>query len=1605
MCAKGESVQKNYGMIKILCSRIGTHARRKQAKANLTTWRELFFAAFTSAYAGCSQPVGMPREPDPATDGAFSLLSLSNQRDNNDKTAAATAISNLSSPVVTTPQLPPPPPAPAQTQDALELLQLPSTTSALAHTASPMLAQQQITPLDSATPRALLYDPGGTNTLAKQVRTENHGNSSNVDCSRLKNPVPRLPSLSGAEGRTHNDALIGTISEPNVSRSPHAHIPRLARISEWAPSGSSISNSASPLIRLNPISLPRMPSALPPLTSQTASDYRQPSWVRSSMPSMQIPFHSTAAPPIVHDFRSHTAPPVFPIPNPQSQVQPGMDYYFQPSAQPQYMSVSLPQIRPPQPPPPRLAVPSYSMSNFRSTLSPPSLGQTSLSPPNASVGNALPPIVNPLGKSIAHDSITNSCGDTVRNPLPPLASSGGKVSPPVNDAPASKSMFKGPASSGRGFVNLMNPADTLASLAQASERPPVEHKKIESPPVSQKSRTPNMKMALELFGTGNDLSLEGEKERAKIRNQDLRSPSDKLLAPLVNGKSRDRSTESDEINLNTLASSQNSPKNDLRKRGKDSPQPSKLEPRKFPKKIYRVIESEEDDSSDTEGDDDIDDSSEVTRCACGLQADSGTMIACDQCNTWQHRICMGYRRKSEVPKRYYCHICRPDDIRTNCVAHPRFKERMAMKDEEDRCEPILLSVKPLELRRQFMADMRAKRDGKQNPLDTDIFKRYAKLYRTHFGKDRQSVIEGLVVLTELPRNDVMDKFEEASKRTKKESFENLNIIPNGDQYDRKRLVSGSQSPAISPNENGAQAQQRSGQKRGRSGVGTNEYATESSDVEQRLHLDMSSDKEMSVGERNRLSREERKNLQVMSLFKRLDDRERDKKRPRYGEPSSSPRSSALASPRSMGDSPARPGTSVPGSLKLASSLVNRSSDSLSSEGRKVISIDVSQYESGDHITIPKLDIHLTEKKEQRRKELRDVSADRKVQGGILSSRRQRQTLSSVGIRKRGKSNNRINVGDIDPSLRFNVKIPGPSVIGSRLVPPSRRSRLSNEEIDETVRAMKISKASRFSKKHRIKSSQKAVEIVSASGKRPPVPPVRKRLRHLRKTDDTVKDSSELKVKSSDDVVLSADCDPLITKSGTCVSPAPGHDHVARDSSLKKRMLIRCGEVSSGAKYGRARPTESSCFKKRLLSSGPSKVVAKPQLVSKSKIISKPKINPKSNEKSVPVSRLTMENSSVEQTPAAEKKVKTQKMNDEYSEQMLRVSAIAKTEAKNAAAISAPVESEKRSESKLSAKGAMKSLAVSSVISKAVPAAAPSSLSLALRAEKMNLPKISIPSRSLSSSPVPSSFRTPPPQIRSTGVNRETKSGPGKLGGNGSSATPPCAPFRISSSPPPRTPRPLPASARAPFPLRSKPVAPSKSNGNSATVKIDGDESGLTTASDILQSRLQGFLSQSKKPSTSQNVVDTPAPSPRIPKSVGRHSRIPCTPSPSPRVGGGLGMKPKYGSGGPAGPWRSFDGPKRVLASGAASVSIGGGGGGGGGRIGEKTKSEGRMRGNGTRMSKAGGSLNAGTSAWSQYRRQNGWAPVTGGKHIPYTAPGGASSSHDGKSNGRRRPYG
>jgi hypothetical protein len=111
-----------------------------------------------------------------------------------------------------------------------------------------------------------------------------------------------------------------------------------------------------------------------------------------------------------------------------------------------------------------------------------------------------------------------------------------------------------------------------------------------------------------------------------------------------------------------------------RRSGRSKPY-SQTEASEFP-------EEDEVNNYEAEGEDDIDDDQEVTRCVCGedevsptsvnlvladvlqkegqIKIDVGLFIQCDKCSVWQHGYCVGLFANYDVPDKYWCELCKPD---------------------------------------------------------------------------------------------------------------------------------------------------------------------------------------------------------------------------------------------------------------------------------------------------------------------------------------------------------------------------------------------------------------------------------------------------------------------------------------------------------------------------------------------------------------------------------------------------------------------------------------------------------------------------------------------------------------------------------------------------------------------------------------------------------------------------------------------------------------------------------------------------------------------------------------------------------------------------------
>jgi len=96
--------------------------------------------------------------------------------------------------------------------------------------------------------------------------------------------------------------------------------------------------------------------------------------------------------------------------------------------------------------------------------------------------------------------------------------------------------------------------------------------------------------------------------------------------------------------------------------------------------VEEVEQEEEDEEKD-------DDEEAIIRCICNNQDTDGTvMVCCDQCDAWQHNVCMGISEVEELlPEHYFCELCRPEDHSDllNAVDEGETPEQVAHRRRED----------------------------------------------------------------------------------------------------------------------------------------------------------------------------------------------------------------------------------------------------------------------------------------------------------------------------------------------------------------------------------------------------------------------------------------------------------------------------------------------------------------------------------------------------------------------------------------------------------------------------------------------------------------------------------------------------------------------------------------------------------------------------------------------------------------------------------------------------------------------------------------------------------------------------------------------------------
>ncbi|OQN97230.1 hypothetical protein B0A48_16772 [Cryoendolithus antarcticus] len=76
----------------------------------------------------------------------------------------------------------------------------------------------------------------------------------------------------------------------------------------------------------------------------------------------------------------------------------------------------------------------------------------------------------------------------------------------------------------------------------------------------------------------------------------------------------------------------------------------------------------------------------IVNCPCLEidQEDPRKYVQCSICSTWQHLLCMGLPlRNSDLPDRYYCHICQPTEhpLLMTCTEAGKMAELVEMRNE------------------------------------------------------------------------------------------------------------------------------------------------------------------------------------------------------------------------------------------------------------------------------------------------------------------------------------------------------------------------------------------------------------------------------------------------------------------------------------------------------------------------------------------------------------------------------------------------------------------------------------------------------------------------------------------------------------------------------------------------------------------------------------------------------------------------------------------------------------------------------------------------------------------------------------------------------------
>ncbi|KAI5963203.1 CTI6 [Candida pseudojiufengensis] len=146
------------------------------------------------------------------------------------------------------------------------------------------------------------------------------------------------------------------------------------------------------------------------------------------------------------------------------------------------------------------------------------------------------------------------------------------------------------------------------------------------------------------------------------------------------------------------------------------------------------VEKNDDEENQGNNDSSIEDEEEVTRCICGqdelssnlinpnlaqllkkeykITIDQGLFIQCEKCGVWQHGYCVGLYENEDVPDKYWCEECKPENH--ILVNYDPYSKRTLYKSVNDKRKKI----EKFGVENEDLKDI--KPNSNNNSIDNDI---------------------------------------------------------------------------------------------------------------------------------------------------------------------------------------------------------------------------------------------------------------------------------------------------------------------------------------------------------------------------------------------------------------------------------------------------------------------------------------------------------------------------------------------------------------------------------------------------------------------------------------------------------------------------------------------------------------------------------------------------------------------------------------------------------------------------------------------------------------------------------------------------------------------